>query len=87
MVRELFVQDWDPIGMKDVPEAQDEHDTYADKAYVMVMHEGASVEQIADYLYLVETERMGRGQSNEAKDRARKAAIALTKMQSQFAGR
>lgn len=77
MVRELFMREWDPIGVKDVPEAQDEYDAYADKAYVMVMHEDASVEQIADYLHHVETQHMGLGQSNEAKDRARKVAIAL----------
>ena len=87
MVRELFMREWDPIGVSDVPEAQDEYDTYAGKAYVMVMHEDASVEQVADYLYMIETEYMGLSGSAEVKDRARKVAASLIAMKPQFAGR
>jgi ABC-type transporter Mla maintaining outer membrane lipid asymmetry ATPase subunit MlaF len=86
MVRELLMREWDPIGVKDAPEAQDEYDAYAAKAYVMIMHEGASTGQIADYLYLVETEHMGLGQSKEAMDRAQKVAISLTEMKVKFEG-
>jgi len=84
MVRELLMREWDPIGVKDVPEAQDEYDTYADKVYVMVMHEGASAEQIADYLYEIRAEYMGLGHSDEARDIARKVAISLSEMKPQF---
>jgi hypothetical protein len=86
MVRELFMREWDPIGVGDVPEAQDEYDAYSSKAYVMVMHDSASVEQVADYLYMIETEHMGLGGSAGAKDRARKVAAALIAMKPQFAG-
>ena len=27
-IRQIFVQDWDPVGIKNVPEAQDEYDQY-----------------------------------------------------------
>jgi hypothetical protein len=84
MVRELFMQEWDPIGVRGVPEAQDEYDTYANKAYVMLMHEGASVEQIADYLYFIVSEHMGFGPSDQAKDRALQVARSLAALKPQF---
>jgi hypothetical protein len=43
-VRELFMRDWDPIGVKDIAACADEYDRYVDKAYVMLMDEGATAE-------------------------------------------
>jgi hypothetical protein len=86
LVRELFMREWDPIGVKDEPAAQDEYNTYVDKAYVMLMHESASIEQITDYLYGIETENMGLFHSDQAKERARRAARSLTALKSQFEG-
>ncbi|WP_156381030.1 hypothetical protein [Pseudolabrys sp. Root1462] len=86
MVHDLLMREWDPIGVRDVPQAQDEYDAYVSKAYVMVMHDGASIEQVADYLYTIETEYMGLGKSAEAKDRARKVAVSLIAMKPRFAG-
>ena len=34
-VRRILLQEWDPIGIRDAPEASDEYDRYADRAYVM----------------------------------------------------
>jgi hypothetical protein len=85
-VRELFMREWDPIGVKDVPEAQDEYDAYVDKTYVMLMHENASAEQIADYLYGIETEYMGLGSSQGALDRSRSVAHSFVAMKTQFRG-
>ena len=84
--RDLLMREWDPIGVKDVAEAHDEYDTYADKAYVMLMHENGSVEQIADYLYRIETEHMGLGHSDAALDRARNIAQSFMAMKPQFKG-
>jgi len=58
-VRELFMNEWDPIGVRGVPQATDEYDAHVAKAYVMLMDERASVEQITDYLWWVATEYMG----------------------------
>jgi hypothetical protein len=58
-VREILLRDWDPIGVSGIPEAADEYDTYANRAYVMLMDEGATVSEIAGYLYTVATEHMG----------------------------
>ena len=86
VVRDLFMREWDPIGVKDAPEAQDEYDSYADKAYVMLMHENASTEQIADYLYGIETEYMGLSPSQAALDRSRQVARSLAALKPQFKG-
>ncbi|MGO9062080.1 MAG: hypothetical protein ACLQU2_32640 [Candidatus Binataceae bacterium] len=59
LIRELFMREWDPIGMSDAPEAQDEYDRYVAKAYVMLMDEGASREEIASYLRWAEEDWMG----------------------------
>jgi hypothetical protein len=46
-VREILMRDWDPIGGAGMPEAADEYDVYADRAYVMLMGERATAEAIA----------------------------------------
>ncbi len=58
-VRRILLHDWDPIGIHDVPEASDEYDRYADKAYVMLMDEKATADVIAACLYYVAAEHMG----------------------------
>ncbi len=55
LVRNILNEEWDPIG--GCPE--DEYDSYGAKLYVMLMDEGASAEEMADYLWWVETEYMG----------------------------
>ncbi len=62
-VRELFWREWDPIGVNDCGGPNDEYNTYADKAYVMLIHEGRSASEIADYLYYISSEYMGLGKS------------------------
>lgn len=54
-VREILLRDWDPIGVYGIPQAADEYDAYADKAYVMLMDEGATANEIAGYLYIIAT--------------------------------
>jgi hypothetical protein len=66
-VREVLMREWDPIWVRDVPEAQDEYDTYVGKVYVMLMGERATAESIAAYLFDVATVQMG--SSNESVER------------------
>ncbi len=58
-VRDLFWHEWDPIGVNELGGSISKYDTYADRAYVMLMQEGCSVGEIADYLYQVSTEGLG----------------------------
>ena len=35
-VREVLMREWDPIGVRDCADAQDEYDAYVGKVYVML---------------------------------------------------
>ncbi len=83
-VRALFMHEWDPIGVDGVPEATDEYDTYAAKAYVMLMYENASAETIAAYLVDIEINYMGLGEAPGIRERAKKVAAALIAMKPDF---
>ena len=66
------MEHWDPIGVAGVAKASDEYDAYADKAYVMLMDEEASADDIAHYLfYLFEIAEnyMGLGDQPRLRDR------------------
>jgi hypothetical protein len=49
----VLLRDWDPIGVKDVPEAQDEYDSYIGGVYRLLAN-GASAVQIAEHLASIE---------------------------------
>jgi hypothetical protein len=57
-IRRVLMERWDPIGVREVPQAQDEYDTY-----VPVIHRLLATNrpkhELVDYLWSVETERMG----------------------------
>ena len=57
-VREVLMQDWDPIGVRDAPEAQDEYDSYAAHIYTLLVTSRPR-QEIFDYLWWLETEHMG----------------------------
>jgi len=49
-IRYVFLQIWDPIGIKDEPNAQDEYDGYPGNLYELLVG-GAPDTRIAEYLY------------------------------------
>ncbi len=57
-IRRIFMSEWDPIGVKDIPEASDEYDLYLGNIYTLVVR-NAGLSKIAEYLRWVEVERMG----------------------------
>ena len=57
-IQAILLHDWDPIGVEDIPEAQDEYDSYIGGVYGL-LSSGASEQQIIDRLHSIETERMG----------------------------
>ena len=83
-VRELFMNEWDPIGVRGVPQATDEYDTYVAKAYVMLMDERANAEQITDYLWGIATEYMGLTPYDGLAERCKGTAEALVAMRPSF---
>jgi len=56
-IREILLRDWDPIGVADVPEAQDEYDGYVGPVYALLAR-GASANEIATYLATVQRDAM-----------------------------
>jgi hypothetical protein len=83
-VRELFIDEWDPIGVRGVSEATDEYDAYVAKAYVMLMDERATAEQITDYLWGVATEYMGLTPYPALRDRCADTAKMLIAVRPDF---
>lgn len=48
-IRRVLLEEWDPIGVHDEPEAQDEYDRYALALYGLLAR-GATDEHLAEYL-------------------------------------
>jgi len=57
-IHDVLLRQWDPIGVANVPEAQDEYDGYVGEVYgMLIRHE--SRDKVFDFLWWVETENMG----------------------------
>ena len=56
-IRTILLSDWDPIGVSDIPEAQDEYDEYIGKIYG-VLSRTKSEEKLFELLCQIETEYM-----------------------------
>ena len=57
-IRHVLLEVWDPIGVKDEPNAQDEYDGYLGDVYELLIN-GEPDEKIAEYLHGVVYDRMG----------------------------
>jgi hypothetical protein len=58
LIRHVLLEVWDPIGIKEEPNAQDEYDGYIDKLYgLLVSH--AYDSHLIDYLYWAAHDNMG----------------------------
>jgi hypothetical protein len=61
----ILLRDWDPLGVRDVPKAQDEYDGYVAGVYRLLVS-GAHPQAVAEHLCAVERERMALGQRQPA---------------------
>lgn len=57
-IQKILLKEWDPIGVQDIPEAQDEYDAYIPSIYKIIQSKKPESE-LFDYLWQVETEHMG----------------------------
>ncbi|MFM0723729.1 hypothetical protein PQQ53_08560 [Paraburkholderia strydomiana] len=57
-VHKILIQEWDPIGVKDIPEAHDEYDMYV-SGICRMLRAGQSSAEIYSHLRWIETERIG----------------------------
>ncbi|WP_311043771.1 MULTISPECIES: hypothetical protein [unclassified Rhizobium] len=81
IIQKILLTEWDPIGVSDIPEAQDEYDAYADTVSGMMANQTASVDAIRQYLFKIATEHMGLSYPGLA-ERCDKAARAVAALQS-----
>lgn len=58
IVKEILLHEWDPIGVANIPLADDEYDNYVPQVCKLLI-EKSDFEKISDYLWKVETEQMG----------------------------
>jgi hypothetical protein len=56
-IRKVLLDEWDPIGVADVPEAQDEYDSYIHSIYALLIHHEGE-RKLFDYLWDIETKDM-----------------------------
>ena len=57
-IREVLLHEWDPIGVGDIVEAQDEYDSYVSQVHVLLVRREALYKMV-DFLWWVETQHMG----------------------------
>jgi hypothetical protein len=57
-IAQVLLRNWDPIGIKDEPRAQDEYDAYVGGVYRLIAS-GASARQIAEHLAKLEADQLG----------------------------
>jgi hypothetical protein len=58
LIRHVLLEVWDPIGIKDEPNAQDEYDGYIGKLYELLVGH-AEDSQFVDYLHWAVHDHMG----------------------------
>jgi len=75
-VRRLLMDEWDPIGVRGIPEAADEYDVYVGVVGRM-LHEGATADGIEAYLRGIREDYMGLGPSKNGEVRDREVAHRL----------
>lgn len=57
-IHKILLKEWDPIGVSNVIEAQDEYDSYIPTIYKLLITKSPKHE-LSDYLFWLETEHMG----------------------------
>ena len=57
-IRKILMEDWDPLDVKAVPEAQDEYDIYIGGVY-RLLADGASAPELVNHLAEIETGALG----------------------------
>jgi hypothetical protein len=62
-IAQILLRDWDPIHVKDEPQAQDEYDGYVGGVYRLLVS-GAGPQTVAEHLCRVEAESMGYDQAH-----------------------
>jgi hypothetical protein len=73
-IAQILLRDWDPIGVSDIPEAQDEYDSYVGGVYRLLASQ-CSADDVIDHLARIESQTMGL--SRIAREKLRPVATRL----------
>jgi hypothetical protein len=57
-IKDILLHEWDPIGVGEMPEAQDEYDSYVPTIYSMLISH-KPLNEVFNYLLWLEAEHMG----------------------------
>ena len=76
-IRQIVLNEWDPIGVAGVPEAQDEYDSYIAKIYGMLIRREPR-HNLVDFLWWAETGAMGLYGSRQRTERVADLLLQLT---------
>ena len=57
-IAQILIEDWDPIGVRDEPDATSEYDAYVGGIY-RLLATGANAQQVAEHLVAIERDRIG----------------------------
>lgn len=75
-MRHVLLEVWDPIGVKDEPNAQDEYDSYIGRLYELLVSRAPNSE-LVDYLYWAVHDAMGLDAATRADMNATVEALKL----------
>jgi hypothetical protein len=67
-IRRILMDEWDPIGVKGIPEAADEYDSYGG-GVARMLREGTTRDELAAYLTDIRENRMGLHSSSSGRER------------------
>jgi len=77
-IRDTLLNHWDPIGIKRIPEARDEYDSYISTIHNMLIMK-KSEHEIAKYLWWLETEHMSLPGQREVTNKVAKRLVENSK--------
>jgi hypothetical protein len=77
-IRNLLMKEWDPIGVRGIPEAADEYDSSAGSIGRM-LREGRTVDELAAHLTYISTERMGLADTTHTRDKDKSVAEQIAR--------
>ena len=83
-VQAILLEEWDPIGVREVPQAQDEYDAYVGSIATMATDETVTREMMAARLFSIATECIGLKATPWLSERCDQAAAALVGLRTHF---
>ena len=75
-VQRILLQEWDPIGIRDVREARDEYDSYV-LGICTMLREGQTAEKLSQHLRWIESEHIGLDGDELHTERIAKRLVSL----------